>query len=162
MSKRKCENLNDTIVNKGIFTSVTIVFSFMYNSMGVLFVILLIAMGFDYITGIAAGFAQGKLSSRIGIVGIVKKFGYVALVFTAMLLDLATIHVMAQLGYSTPLGSLFGVLTIAWLFTNEGISIVENLGRMGVPIPPFLEKGFQALKRLIEKNNDKNDEGESK
>ncbi len=99
--------------------------------------ILVAVVTIDYLTGIGAAFVCKRLDSRVGSRGIVKKVGFFALVSLAHLLDKST-------GMSAP---VLQTATIWYLVGNEGISITENLGEIGVPIPEVLTK---ALKRLRE------------
>jgi phage-related holin len=54
-----------------------------------------------------------------------------------------------ELGYSM----WFGLLVAVWLIINEMISILENLGRLGVPIPEFLKKIIGRLKTSAERKD---------
>ena len=45
----------------------------------------------------------------------------------------------------------FGLLVAVWLIINEMISILENLSKLGVPIPDFLTKVIQRLKNSAER-----------
>jgi toxin secretion/phage lysis holin len=97
--------------------------------------ILVAVVTIDYITGLGAAFVGKRLDSRIGGRGIVKKVGYFVLVALAHLLDKGT-------GMSAP---VLQTATIWYLVANEGLSITENLGEIGVPIPRTLQ---EALRRL--------------
>lgn len=122
---------------------------------------LVVAMVIDYSTGMAAAWKKSVLSSKKSITGILKKVGYLALVCVGMLVDLLifcglqAVHV--NFGYTC----FFGVLVTIWLIINELISILENLGTIGVPVPKFLIKVINRLKITAEnvseseeKNND--------
>lgn len=102
---------------------------------------LLIFMGIDYITGlIVAGVFHkskktdsGGLNSKIGYIGLLKKFVVFLLVIVAHFLDVL-------------LGVDFvrnGVI-IAFI-TNEFISIIENAGLMGIPMPKVIQKALDLL-----------------
>lgn len=99
-------------------------------------------MAADYITGVtvAAVFhrsdktAGGALSSAAGLKGLFRKGGMLVLVYIACRLDL-----LADTNY------IRDAAVIA-LITNEAVSILENLGLMGVPIPPAVTKAFEVLK----------------
>ncbi len=101
----------------------------------------------DYATGIVLAASHGNLSSSKGIVGILKKSGYWALVLTALAIEMLIPYAAPQFGITV---NIFPTLTdtvIIWLAVNETISIVENLGDLGVPIP-------QKLKDIIAKFKD--------
>ena len=99
-------------------------------------------MAADYVTGVtvAAVFhrsdktAGGALSSAAGLRGLFRKGGMLVLVFIACRLDL-----LAGTNY------IRDAAVIA-LVTNETVSILENLGLMGVPIPPAVTKALEVLK----------------
>lgn len=103
---------------------------------------LLIFMGIDYITGvIVAGVFHrsgksktGSLSSIAGIKGLAKKGMILLFVLVAYRLDvqLATTYIK-------------DAVCIAFM-TNELLSIIENAGLMGVPIPSVIVKAVEVLK----------------
>lgn len=105
--------------------------------------VLLCCMAIDYITGlIVAGVFHnsgksetGALESRAGFKGLVRKCAVLLLVFLAALLDTYTGH-----SFVRPAVCLFFV-------ANEGLSILENIGLMGVPYPAFLKNMLEALKK---------------
>lgn len=96
---------------------------------------LLVAMAIDYATGVLAAYINPhlKLDSRIGFRGIGKKLMILALVSLAHFLDRAT-------------GQAVISLIVTWFyFGNEGLSIIENAAKAGVPIPAKLAKSLQQL-----------------
>lgn len=120
--------------------------SFLVNILGGWDVTLQVLVGFmaaDYITGlVVAGVfhksgktENGALESRAGFKGLVRKCGILLLVLLAVLLDQAT-------------GLSFIRTAVCFFFiANEGLSILENLGLMGVPYPAFLKNMLEALKK---------------
>ena len=98
--------------------------------------ILVAVVTIDYITGLGAAFVGKRLDSRIGSKGIVKKVAYFILVALAHLLDRGT-------GMAAP---VLQTATIWFLIANEGISITENLGEIGVPIPQSLQNALRRLR----------------
>ncbi|HWP50555.1 MAG TPA: phage holin family protein, partial [Clostridia bacterium] len=80
----------------------------------------------------------GALSSAAGLRGLFKKGGMLLLVYVACRLDLLT-----------GMTYIRDTAVIA-LVTNETVSIIENLGLMGVPIPPILTKTMDVLKNKAE------------
>lgn len=100
---------------------------------------LLIFMGVDYATGIivaATGKSpKGKLSSKIGLKGLAKKCVILLLVLVAARLDLTIGTSYIRDG-----------VCIAFL-CNELISILENAGLMGVPLPAALKNAVELLQK---------------
>lgn len=90
----------------------------------------------DYVTGLIAAGINGSLDSRVGWKGILKKLLIFVAVAVAATVDMAT-------GLE---GHPLRAATCLFYIGNEGISIVENLGRAGVPIPARLAGLFQRLK----------------
>lgn len=111
--------------------------------------ILVAVMATDYVTGcIVAALGRspktdgGGLSSKVGFIGLAKKGFIMAIVLLATLLD------RALSGTAT----VFQSATLAYYIANEGLSILENAGLLGVPFPERLK---QALEAMRDKDEDK-------
>ena len=124
------ENVVKTVVAVGGATA-----SFLFGGWSSLLSILLAFVVIDYISGILAAGQEGRLSSEVGLWGIPKKVAIFGVVAVAHLID-------------TALGDahLFRDAAIFFYLANEVLSITENAGRIGVPIPPVLEKAVEALR----------------
>ena len=120
-------------------------------------VMLICAMVIDYATGIMAAWTNSELSSKRGVKGIVKKVGYLALVVAAMILDWLIFQGLQQINVDLHYSIFFAVFVTVWLIINELISVLENLSRIGVPIPNFMKKLIDRLKTTVEKGDGKND-----
>lgn len=96
---------------------------------------LLIIILLDYITGICKAIHNKKLNSEIGLKGIVKKVGYLIIVAVAVILD----RIAGNTG-------AIRTLVIYFFVANEGISILENWGAMGLPLPQKLTETLEQLK----------------
>ena len=122
--------------------------------------VLVVAMTIDYGTGMAAAWKQSELSSKRGIIGIVKKIGYLALVCVGMLVDWLIYCGLQAVNVNIGYTFFFGVLVTIWLIINELISILENLGTIGVPLPKFLLTIVKKLKVTAENvvNHDESEE----
>ena len=121
-------------------------------------IMLIFAMIVDYITGMSAAWYNAELSSKKGIKGIVKKVSYLALVVVAMIIDWLISQGLQQINVNMNYSVFFAVLVAVWLIINELISTLENLSRMGVPIPNFLKKIVNRLKTTVdESGGNKND-----
>jgi toxin secretion/phage lysis holin len=95
----------------------------------------------DYLTGLMAAAVEKKLSSEIGFKGIFRKVLIFMLVGIGHILDARVIGD----------GSVLRTAVIFFYISNEGISIIENAGRIGLPIP-------QKLKAILEQLKTKGDE----
>jgi toxin secretion/phage lysis holin len=109
-----------------------------FGSLDSLFYALIIFVLIDYITGVIVAFQQKKISSLIGFRGINKKMMIFVLVAMGNIID----------QYVIRSGNTLKTMLIMFYLSNEGISIIENIGIMGVPIPKKLKN---AVKKLQEK-----------
>lgn len=100
---------------------------------------LLLVMALDYITGVCKAIKQKKLNSKTGFAGIVKKFGYLIIVALAVVID--------RLAGNT---GAVRTLVIYFFVANDGLSILENWGAMGLPLP---KKLFDLLEQLRDKHD---------
>ncbi|MBO4914494.1 MAG: phage holin family protein [Oscillospiraceae bacterium] len=116
--------------------------------------LLIIAMVLDYGTGMAAAWVNKELSSRTGIIGILKKVGYMVVVAVAVIVDMVISSALTTAGVSTNYPDIFALLVTFWLTLNELISILENLSEIGVPIPEFLMKVIHKLKQTTEEKGE--------
>ena len=104
---------------------------------------LIIIMAADYITGImiAAVWQRspksegGALESRAGFKGLIRK-----------VLILLAVLIAHQLDVSLHSPGMIRTAVILFFIGNEGISVVENMGIMGVPLPDIVRKSFEQLK----------------
>lgn len=106
---------------------------------------LLVAIALDYVSGIIKAFVLKQLSSSIGFKGILKKFGVLVVVALAVLIDRVT-------GESGAIRTL----VIYYFVANEGLSIIENMGLAGLPIPKSIKEALKALKKQGDDGNAKN------
>ena len=99
---------------------------------------LVLFMCIDYFTGIVAAAMEGRLSSRVGLIGLTQKTAIIGLLLFA--------HHLEQL-----VGHEWGAETLGAFgyAANEVISIVENFARIGVPIPAAWITRLLAVKRLV-------------
>lgn len=117
-------------------------------------IVLVVVMIADYITGMAAAWATGTLSSRVGVLGIIKKVGYLFVVGVAVVVDYVITFAAENAGADLAGFHIFGLLVTIWLILNECISILENLSEIGVPLPGFLVAIVRKLKKSTEQAGD--------
>ncbi len=91
----------------------------------------------DYITGLMAAVIEKKLSSDIGFRGIFKKVLIFTLVGIGHTIDF----------YLIEKGSAVRTAVIFFYLSNEGLSIMENAAKVGLPIPEKLRVVFTELKK---------------
>ena len=117
---------------------------YLFGKFDGLLIALVVLMCVDYLTGVLIAIINKKLSSEIGAKGIAKKGFMLAVVIVANILDM---HLLQGAVICRP-------AVITFYVANECISILENAGRLGVPIPAFLKKLLEQLKE--DKNNGSN------
>ncbi len=99
----------------------------------------------DYITGIMCAIVDKKLSSSVGFKGIFKKVLIFALVGVANILDVNVIGT----------GSVLRTAIVFFYISNEGVSLLENAGHLGLPIPTKLKEVLEQLHDRAEKEDTK-------
>ncbi len=102
----------------------------------------------DYITGVMCAVNDRKLSSEIGFRGICKKVLIFMMVGMGNILDV----------YIIKNGAVIRTAVIFFYIANEGISLLENAGRLGLPIPKKIISALEQLKKKGDDENDSNDE----
>lgn len=102
----------------------------------------------DYITGVMCALIDRKLSSAVGFKGIFKKVLIFALVGVGHILDTRIIGA----------GSVLRTAVIFFYLSNEGISLLENAGHLGLPIPKKLKAILEQLHDRSEEENIYDDE----
>ena len=140
------------------FTAALTMLTYYLGMVAVPIVVLMIAMIIDYVTGMVSAWHKAELSSKKGIFGIVKKISYLGLVCVGMGVDWLIYSGLHSVGVDLGYTIFFGVLVTIWLVINELISILENLGAIGVPLPKFLLKIIKKLKTTTENKVESEDE----
>lgn len=97
----------------------------------------------DYITGVMCAANDHKLSSEVGFRGICRKVLIFLLVGIGHVLDTQIIGT----------GSVLRTAVIFFYLSNEGVSLLENAGHLGLPIPEKLKVVLEQLHDRAEKEN---------
>ena len=100
-----------------------------------LLIALIVFVTVDYITGVMCAVADKKLSSEVGFKGICRKVLIFLLVGIANIIDVQVIHT----------GSVLRTAVIFFYLSNEGVSLLENAGHLGLPIPEQLKTVLEQL-----------------
>ena len=119
-----------------ILATVDYLFIYLLGGWDVALQCLLLAIVFDYISGMIKAFHTKTLSSKIGFQGILKKVGILLIVMLGVLVDRVTGNTGAV-----------RTLVIYYFVASEGLSVIENLGQCGVPIPASIKKALKALNK---------------
>ena len=118
--------------------------AFLGQADGLLISLVILAI-VDYITGVVAAAVGHRLDSKIGFLGIAKKLFMFALVGIGNIIDVNALSGTAVLRSAI----------ICFYLANEALSIIENAGELGLPIPKKLK---QLMEQLKKEGEDKNDE----
>lgn len=126
---------------KNILAGICTIFGFVFGAWDGLMIALIALIVLDYISGVIAAAAEKRLSSAVGAKGIAKKIFMLLIVAVANIVD---INVIGE-------GHILKNVTMIFYICNECISLIENAGRLGVPVPKKLLDVLAQLKS----NNDK-------
>ena len=125
-------------------------FGYLYGSFDGLLAGLVTFVILDYILGVAAAITEGKLSSKVGFKGIMRKVVIFVIVAVAKIL-----------GYDIlGIGMLLRDAVIGFYIFNEGISLLENAKRLGVKVPNDVMNALINVKNKfkIKSDTDKSDD----
>lgn len=112
------------------------ILTYIFGGWDTALIVLVAMMALDYITGLTAATINKKLNSNIGFKGLLRK-GLIAIVLiVAVLLD-------RLLNEGT---WVFRTLVCYFYIANEGLSILENVGKCGVDLPDKLVDSLEQLK----------------
>lgn len=111
--------------------------TFLFGAWHISMTILLVFMAIDLITGVIKGAMNGGLRSAIGFKGMLRKSAIMLVIILANMLDILV-------SGGVP---VFRTMAVFFYVGNEGISILENLGQIGIPIPKGIAKYIQQLSK---------------
>ena len=99
----------------------------------------------DYITGVMCAIINRELSSAVGFKGIFRKVLIFLLVGIANIIDVQVIGT----------GAVLRTAVIFFYISNEGVSLLENAGHLGLPIPEKIKTVLEQLHDRAEKEEEK-------
>lgn len=99
----------------------------------------------DYITGVMCAIINRELSSEVGFKGIFRKVLIFLLVGIANIIDVQVIGT----------GAVLRTAVIFFYISNEGVSLLENAGHLGLPIPEKIKTVLEQLHDRAEKEEEK-------
>ena len=124
-----------------IFNSVVAViatfFTYLFGGWDAAIGVLIVLMVLDYITGVLNGYLTKTLNSEVGFKGLLKKFLILVVMIIAVMLD----RLMNTGDW------IFRTLVCYLYIANEGISLLENISLMGVPIPDKIKDALEQLNK---------------
>ena len=125
----------------GIVALIATFFTYLFGSWDLALQVLIVFMILDYGTGVLYAYLTNQLNSEVGFKGLVKKCMILVVLIIGVMLD-------RVLGTGT---WVFRTLVAYFYIANEGISLLENVGNIGIPIP---NKMRQALEQLNKDNKE--------
>lgn len=112
-------------------------FTYLFGSWDLALQVLIVFMILDYGTGVLYAFLNNKLNSEVGFKGLVKKLMILVVLIIGVMLD-------RILGTGT---WVFRTLVCYFYIANEGISLLENVGNIGIPIPNKIRNALEQLNK---------------
>ena len=127
------------------YTAICTALAYIFGGADKMLMILIIFMTIDFISGFVKAWALKEFSSSKFYIGGVKKLGILLIVAVAAQLD-SLIHID---------NVALRTVAISYYIANEGFSILENWGAMGLPLPTALKSALAKLRKDDENDSDK-------
>lgn len=121
----------------GIVAIVATFFTYLFGSWDLALQVLIVFMILDYGTGVLYAYLTNQLNSEVGFKGLVKKLMILVVLIIGVMLD-------RMLGNGT---WVFRTLVCYFYIANEGISLLENVGNIGIPIPNKIRNALEQLNK---------------
>lgn len=121
---------------KMFLTAISTAVAYLFGGMDAMLSILIVFMVIDFISGFTKAWALKEFDSSKFYIGGVKKIGILLIVAVAAQLD--TIISIDSVALRT--------VAISYYIANEGFSILENGGALGLPLPKVLKNALAKLR----------------
>ena len=138
---------------KAALTAVLAAMTALWGWFGWLVVAWVGCMAIDYITGYSAAAKNGEWSSQIAREGLWHNAGCIFAVLVAGILDAVVGYLLGNIeGLALPFTYTVIIcpLVVTWYLLMELGSILENVGKMGAPLPEFLKQMIEILKDTVD------------
>lgn len=132
------KKLFDTIV--GVLGGI---FSYLLGGWDIALITLAVFMILDYITGMGASYVTKTWNSIKGATGLIKKVTIILVIILGTFLDRLI----------TGDNWIFRNVITLFYIANEGLSVIENCGRIGLPIPKRLLDALEQLRKDNDTDN---------
>ena len=127
------------------YTAICTALAYIFGGADKMLMILIIFMTIDFLSGFVKAWALKEFNSSKFYIGGVKKLGILLIVAVAAQLD-SLIHIDSV---------ALRTVAISYYIANEGFSILENWGAMGLPLPTALKSALAKLRKDDENDSDK-------
>lgn len=128
----------------GIVAIVATFFTYLFGSFDLALQVLVVFMILDYLTGVLYAFLTNQLNSEVGFKGLVKKLMILVVLIIAVMLD----RILGVNGWP------FRTLVCYFYIANEGISLLENVANIGIPIPNKIRNALEQLNKDDDKESE--------
>lgn len=126
---------NSRAISNTIIATFGVWLSWLFGSWDIAIQVLVAFMIIDYVTGVIVAYINGDIDSKVGFKGILKKVLILIALIVGVLLD-------RLIGVEWT----FRTVVCYFFIGNEGWSILENIGKTGLPIPDKLKDKLAQLK----------------
>ena len=126
---------NTRAIFNTIIATLGIYITWLFGSWDIAIQVLVAFMIIDYVTGVIVAYINGEIDSAIGFKGILKKVLILIALIVGVLLD-------RLVGIEWT----FRTVVCYFFIANEGLSILENIGKTGLPLPNKLKDKLAQLK----------------
>lgn len=130
-------------------TAVATFVSYLLGTVNELVIVLMFFMLIDLLTGVMRSFITKTANSTVCLKGIFKKVMMLFVIWVSAGIEFTLVHI----GMET--NKLITVMVTCFFIVNEGISILENAGQMGLPIPKVLKNALEKLNEYSGGNDEK-------
>lgn len=139
-------------VLSGVFAAIGLWLGLFIGPVNGLLIALIVFVLTDYVTGFASAVVRKELSSSVGFKGLARKVLIFLIVGIANVLDV----------YVLGANAVLRTAVILFYMANEGLSIIENAGEIGLPIPKKLRDVLAQLRKKSgeDEKDDKDNDGE--
>lgn len=124
-------------VLSGVFAAIGLWLGLFIGPVNGLLIALIVFVLTDYVTGFASAVVRKELSSSVGFKGLARKVLIFLIVGIANVLDV----------YVLGANAVLRTAVILFYMCNEGLSIIENAGEIGLPIPKKLKDVLAQLRK---------------
>lgn len=130
-------------------TAVATFVSYLLGTVNELVIVLMFFMMIDLLTGVMRSFITKTANSTVCLKGIFKKVMMLFVIWVSAGIEFTLVHI----GMET--NKLITVMVTCFFIVNEGISILENAGQIGLPIPKVLKNALEKLNEYSGENDEK-------
>lgn len=134
----------ETTIFKLLFAVSGTTIAFLFGGWDKALIVLAVLMSIDYLTGVVKAFVMKEINSATGARGLIKKGAMLLVIILANMVDF-----LLDEGYP-----IVRTAIVYYYISNEGVSIIENLSMLGVPMPDVLIESFAQLQNTDKKSDD--------